>query len=698
MLGRCLFLFLFFISFTCMFSQNQDKVDFTHANVSISINPITKEIIGNVVYEFEVQDKVDSVFLDAKKMVFKSIRLNGKKVKSRNDEKILSIYKNFKKGRFYSIALSYSVKPTQTVYFLGFEDSIAGNEQVWTQGQGKYTSYWLPSLDDMTEKVEFDLSITFDKTYDVIANGKLQKVKEVNDRKTWSFDMKQPMSSYLVAFAIGVYDQQELSSKNGIPIINFYYVQDSLKVEPTYRYTKEIFDLLEVEIGVPYPWQNYKQLPVRDFLYAGMENTGTTIFSDGFVIDSIAFTDKNYVNVNAHELAHQWFGNLVTEVNGNHHWLHEGFATYYALLAEKEIFGDEYFYWKLFDSSEKLNEFSKEKNGEALVNPKASSLTFYEKGAWALHMLRDEIGDVAFKKGIKNYLQKYQYRNVTTQDFIWEMEQASSKELTFFSEMWLNAKDFPFAHAKENLISHSKPLDDFIKLKWELTTSLEEKQKVIQRYWNATSSDELKARLIANYHKSLPIDFLENTFNSKSVKVRQALATSFDKIPIELKSSYESLLNDKSYVTIENALYRLWVSFPKNRVDYLDQTNDIEGLPNKNVRLLWLLLAGLTKDYGDDELKENYISELFTYTSPKFSMEIRQSAFGLIGEVFEYSDQNIKDLINASVHHSWRFRNFARTLLEELLKDDEQKIRVKELSKGLKEDELSYIRTKIGTL
>ncbi|MGB5668618.1 MAG: M1 family peptidase, partial [Maribacter sp.] len=119
-----------------MFSQKQDKVDFTHANVSISIDPITKEIIGNVVYEFEVQNKVDSVFLDAKNMVFKSIRLNGKKVKSRYDDKTIRIYKNFKKGRFYTISLSYSVKPTQTVYFLGFEDSIAGNEQVWTQGQG----------------------------------------------------------------------------------------------------------------------------------------------------------------------------------------------------------------------------------------------------------------------------------------------------------------------------------------------------------------------------------------------------------------------------------------------------------------------------------------------------------------------------------------------------------------------------------
>ena len=138
--------------------------------------------------------------------------------------------------------------------------------------------------------------------------------------------MQQPMSSYLVALAIGKYHKRAETSKSGIPLELYYYPEDSLKFEPTYRYTKQIFGFLETEIGVPYPWQNYKQVPVKDFLYAGMENTGTTIFADSFVIDSIAFIDKNYVNVNAHELAHQWFGNLVTETSGTHHWLQEGFG------------------------------------------------------------------------------------------------------------------------------------------------------------------------------------------------------------------------------------------------------------------------------------------------------------------------------------------------------------------------------------
>src|SRR5690606_16540534 len=89
-------------------------------------------------------------------------------------------------------------------------------------------------------------------------------------------------------------------------------------------------------------------------LYSGMENTTLTIFSDDLVVDAIAFNDRNYVNVNAHELVHQWFGNLVTAKSGEHHWLQEGFATYYALLAERDVFGIDYYYWRLYEYAQQL--------------------------------------------------------------------------------------------------------------------------------------------------------------------------------------------------------------------------------------------------------------------------------------------------------------------------------------------------------
>lgn len=691
-----IFFFVFFFILARLFGQHQDKVDFIHADVFIEPSPKEKLVTGTVIYKLGVLEDVDSVFLDARHLKFTNVRLNGRKAKFLNNNRTISIYKNFKKGKSYQLRLAYTANPKQTVYFLGWEDPLPNSGQVWTQGQGKYTSHWLPSFDDMEEKVEYDINISHNLGYYVIANGK--RIKTVSNHKGGiytSFDMQQPMSSYLLAFAIGDYDKQELASTSGVPIENYFYPKDSLKVEPTYRYTKEIFDFLEQEIGVEYPWQNYKQLPVRDFLYAGMENTTATIFSDGYMVDSTAFVDKNYVNVNAHEMAHQWFGNLVTEKDGSHHWLHEGFATYYAYLAEKKLFGDEHFFWKLYDSAKQLNKLSREGKGEALTNPRASSLTFYEKGAWAIHMLRSEIGDIAFKNGIKSYLEKFKFKNVTIQDFLNEMELASGTKLSSFSALWLNTAEFPFELAKENLISNSRPLKEFLKLKWELTTSLEEKNIIIKRYWEGSNSNDLKARILMNYHKRLSADFLKIAFNSESIRIRQALATIFDKVPNAAKSDYETLLDDKSYVTIENALYRLWISFPQERAMYLERTRGISGLPNKNVRLLWLLFAVLTKDYGTDELREEYISELLDYTSPEHAIEIRQGAFGLIGEVLKFSDENILDLFNASVHHSWQFQKFARTLLDDLLKDDKQKKRVMALSKGLKGDELRYINSKL---
>jgi aminopeptidase N len=513
--------------------------------------------------------------------------------------------------------------------------------------------------------------------------------------RTWFFDMTRPMSSYLLAFAIGKYNAKKFKSKSGIPLELYYYPQDSLKEEPTYRYTDKIFEFLSDEIGIAYPWQNYKQIPVRDFLYAGMENTGTTIFSDGFIIDSVAFTDMNYVNVNAHEMAHQWFGNLVTEKDGNHHWLHEGFATYYALLAEKELFGEDYFYWKLYESAKQLQQLSIQGKGEALTDPKASSLTFYEKGAWALHILRTKLGEKVFREGIRSYLNKFQYSNVTIADFISEMQEVSGLDLHEFQQTWLLDTKFPFVEVKKLLRQSSGDLDIYFDLQWELTSSSRTNEEIIARVWENTTSSRIKENIILDYHKSLSESFLNDAFNTKDLKTRQALCLISDRIPPGLKEQFESLLEDRSYITIENALYRLWISFPNERILYLEKTRGIIGLPNKNVRLVWLLLAILTKDYLNDEQKSTYTEELFGYTSPQYSFEIRQNAFSLLFEVFPLKDQNLLDLMNATVHHSWQFRKFARNMTESLLKDDKQRERLLKLSKELKGEELRYIESKL---
>ncbi|WP_400073189.1 M1 family metallopeptidase [Zobellia russellii] len=683
-----LFILFFYCSLFVGFAQHQDKVDFTQANIYIKPIPATEEIKGGVVYRFNVLQNVDSVFLDAKDMIFSKVELNGKKVKHRKTDKTISIYKKFEQGTSHKLVLDYIAKPKQTVYFLGWNDEIKGNEQIWTQGQGKYTSHWLPSFDDMTEKVAFDITIHAPQAYEAIANGKLTiRPLEEDENPVWNFDMKNPMSSYLLAFAIGDYSKQELKSSSGVSIKNYYYPEDSTKVEPTYRYTKRIFDFLEDEIGVPYPWQNYKQIPVRDFLYAGMENTGTTIFSDGYVIDSTAFIDKNYVNVNAHEMAHQWFGNLVTEQDGNHHWLHEGFATYYAYLAEKEIFGDDNFYWKLFNTAKELQEISEEGQGQALVDPKASSATFYEKGAWALVLLKDKVGEKAFKTGVSTYLNKHQFKNVTIDDFIQEIELASGQNLDDFRGTWLHSTDFPVEDVKSYLIGQNES----IRLFYEVKAS----DFDLKKWLSDALPVDFKVALIEKFQKQIVDNHLEPLLAQDSnLEIRQKGIQFINKIAESQKEVFEPLLNDPSYVTQEMALYKLWSSFPENQKTYLDATKGVEGLPNKNVRLLWLLLAIATNDY-EAHNTTRYFAELSAYTSPEYGWEVRITAFQYLQEI-GFTDEALVNLIKATEHHSWQFKKFSRNLADKLLEDNDYETRILKLVSKLNKEESRYINKKLN--
>ena len=681
----------FILSF-CFYSygQHQDKVDFTKANVYLSPEPLEKQIKGGVVYRFNVLQNVDSVFLDAKNIDFLKVELDGEKADFTATEKTISIKHKFKRGESHKLIIEYLAKPKQTVYFIGWDDELAGNEQIWTQGQGKYTSHWLPSFDDMQEKIEFDFRIEADKKYQVIANGNLL-LKTNNDKENpiWLFDMKKPMSSYLLAFAIGNYDKQVLKSNSGVDIENYYYPNDSLKVEPTYRYTKKIFDFLENEIGVAYPWQNYKQVPVHDFLYAGMENTSATFFSDAYVIDSTAFIDRNYVNINAHELAHQWFGNLVTEKNSEHHWLHEGFATYYAYLAEKAVFGDDYFYWKLFNTAKTLNDISENGEGESLLNPKASSLTFYEKGAWALVILREEVGDSAFKEGIKKYLDKYQFQSVTVSDFIGELQKASGKDLKQFKQIWLEGKEFPMKNVKDYLMKNSSSHRMFYVWKHDEENTFTSSE-ILK---NSELSTELKLELLKQ-RGDIPELELSYLIASNDIKIRQYAAQKMSEMPEILKEFVEPLLLDDSYITNELMLYNLWSSFDYDRTTYLEKTKDVIGLPNKNVRLLWLTLALFTPDYNPTE-HIYYHRELISYTSAIYNPEVRQTAFQYLSDINAFNNEALANLIKASNHHSWQFRNYARQLLDSLLENKEQKREIEKIAKQLNSSDLRYLKTKL---
>jgi len=653
------------ISFQLLSAQQIETVDFKTLTAAISLDTMNKQVKGNILFTFQIKQNTDSIFVDAKKMAFNKVKLNDQLARSQTDGDKLWIYDNFKADENYQLTFEYTATPEKALYFVGWDN--AGSNQIWTQGQGKETSHWLPSFDDVNEKITIDLTIQFNKKYQVIANGLLKDEQLNGNLKTWHYTMNNPMSSYLIALVIGDFQSKKEVSKNGIPIQYYFEPQDADKFEPTYRYSKQIFDFLENEIGIAFPWQNYKMVPVRDFLYAGMENTTLTIFSDQFVIDSTSFEERNFVNVNAHELAHQWFGDLLTAKSSTHHWLQEGFATFYALLAEKEVFGSDYFYWKLYDSYTKLSVLSLQNQGESLLNPKASSLTYYEKGAWALLMLQKRVGEEAFKKAVQNYIDKHAFGNVETEDFIKEVENVSGKDLKEFSRTWLEDTYFPKEEASK--FFEGTFIDTYSKIDCANSFHTCEEWMLEPVYY------PIKQKIIEQISKKLndqTIQLLNKAFSLPEAKVKQSLAENLDSIPAVLLKNYENLLSESNFETVETALYRLWKNIPEKRTDYLNKTEKIFGFNDLNVRILWLSLAIITPEYRTDE-KGVFYEELVNYTNENQPYQIREKAFQYLNDLQLVNRQMLDNLIHATVHPVWQFSKSSKTVLKELLKESTYK-------------------------
>lgn len=665
-----------------LFSQQISKVDFIKCKATIYPNNENKSVSGTISYDFNVNSDIDTLRIDAKKTVFQEVTINNIPVRFSNNKKELLLFEGFKKGK-NTLSFTYSSIPSQALYFNGEKENL----QIWTQGQGKYTSHWFPSFDDVNEKVIFNLTVVFDTNYQVISNGILKSEKLLNDKKLWNYEMKNPMSSYLLMIAIGKYENKIVKSKTGIPLQFYIEPKDKSKFEPTYRYSKTIFDFLETEIGVKYPWQIYKQIPVRDFLYAGMENTSSTLFSRDFVVDEIGFNDKNYVNVNAHELAHQWFGDLVTAKSGKHHWLQEGFATYYALLAEKQVFGADYFNWKLYKMAEQLQEASKTDTIPTL-NEKASSLSFYQKGAWALHVLRENVGDANFRKAVKNYLEKNKFKTVETDDFLIEINKVSSFDTKKFKEKWLEKSGFEVQEAIDLLKKN-----DFIKNYFEVAqmafVPFDEKQNKFKEIMKSNVYYPIKEEIILQL-RDVPfdkkVDLLRLGMQTNDLNIRQAIAQNLQEIPLSFKPEYETLLDDNSYITKEIAMNLLWEKFPENRTNLLDKTKNLIGFNDRNIRILWINLALKTKEYKPEN-KVNLYNELLDYASPKFEIETRQNALSNLIYLDKNDVNYLPFLVNGLTNYKWQFSKFAREQIRILIKNPNHRVYFEQLLTKIPENE-----------
>ncbi|MGV3696331.1 M1 family metallopeptidase [Flavobacterium sp.] len=659
------YIFLLIPFFT--FAQQTAKVDFIECAATITPDFESKTVAGSALYTFVILSDIDTIRIDAKNTNFTDVRINDKKVNFGNDKKQLLLFEGFKKG-MNRLSFVYNAAPKQAMYFNG----IGMGRQIWTQGQGKYTSHWFPSFDDVNEKVIFYLTVDAPKDFVALANGVLKSVKPIDGgKKKWIYEMKKPMSSYLLAVAIGDFVNKAVASKSHVPIQLFIQPRDTAKFEPTYRYSKEIFDYLEKEIGVNYPWQIYKQVPVEDFLYGGMENTTCTLFAQDYVVDAIGFNDRNYLYVNAHELAHQWFGDLVTAKSGKHHWLQEGFATYYGLLAERSVFGDDYFYHKLYRNSLQLRNAAKT-DTIPVMSDKASSLSYYEKGAWALHYMRESIGAKAFAKAVKSYLKKYQFKNVETDQFLAEVKNAAPAfDTENFKKLWLQDYRFPTEIAND-LLRKNKFMQTLFEVQQLRKNKFLFNKERFKELLSTKHFYPVKSEIIYQL-KEVPFEdkkeLLFIALKTNDIKVRQSVAEFTEEIPLVFKADYESLLDDKSYDTKEIAFMNLWRNFRSDREKYLEKAKDWVGNNDKSLRVLYImsyLNYAETREKNCDDCPSKF-SELIRYTSPAYESSVRQNAIINALTIVEKNKEVLKNLVNATTHYKWQFTKFSRDKIRELL-------------------------------
>src|SRR5690606_27385209 len=192
---------------------------------------------------------------------------------------------------------------------------------------------------------------------------------------------------------------------------------------------------------------------------------------------------------------------------------------------------------------------------------------------------------------------------------------------------------------------------------------MENSTGVLEGLWPQLGSSKLKQRLIADHGDHFTAPFKAILLASRDLKVRQATLLGMDSIPRELRTRVEALLGDNSYTTMEATLYKLWTAFPQHRAGYLDRTRGIEGFPNKNIRLLWLLLAVATEGY-DPGSKALYFEELSSYTGRENHFETRLLAFQYLKSIGGFGDRELVNLLDACNHHVWYFKKSARDILD----------------------------------
>ena len=368
-------------------------------------------------------------------------------------------FNNDKDGLYYNSPRNgfHFILPDQT-------DQTSSASQSWTQGETMESRYWFPCIDDPQVKFTREIEVIApDNDYSVISNGAYEKRGNV-----WKWIESTPIPAYLTSVVIGKFSKQE--ETHGKVSLEYYWPTNIPKTyDPmlTFGETKQVMRFFENYLDTKYPYEKYWQIAVDKFEFGGMENTTCTTLTSDILHDNRASSDYSRdIIIVAHELAHQWFGDLITCKDWSHIWLNEGFATYFELLYWRHKYIDKYnnkknndeFFYKIIQTIEdyidEANNLYKRpivtnlyKHADELFDSHS-----YEKGGLVLYMLSNLIGEEKFKEAIKKYLDTYRESVATTGDLQKICEDVYREDLQQFFKQWLYTAGHPELEIQFSLI------------------------------------------------------------------------------------------------------------------------------------------------------------------------------------------------------------------------------------------------------
>lgn len=397
--------------------------------------------------------------LDFTGLTIHEVLVDGRPTASRHEEGILTVpLAGYGSGDTVSVRIHYEGVPDDGLII---RENVHGEPSAFVDNWPNRTRFWLPSIDHPADKATVRYTVHAPDVWKVIANGHLAEgpvptpadaIGPEGDRNTWHWEVGVPISPYNMV--IGAADLEVttigLAACGNAPasrrddgcveVTSWVYPQDVQAAEPSFRRAAEMVDYFTDLIG-PFPFEKLANVQSAT-RFGGMENASAIFYSEQGLSSG-----RNMEGTVSHEIAHQWFGDAVTEASWHHLWLSEGFATYFGDQFFEVADGVEAFRERMEDSRQSVirSEVSNrpiidvnEQNLFALLNSNN-----YPKGGWVLHMLRGLIGDEAFFRGIRDYYATHLHTAVLTEDFQAVMEQASNRDLDTFFEQWLYEPGFP---------------------------------------------------------------------------------------------------------------------------------------------------------------------------------------------------------------------------------------------------------------